>query len=299
MISIIICSRTQNISENLSENIKNTVGCDYELIVIDNSQNQYSIFEAYNLGIDKSKGEYLCMIHDDIIIHTIGWGNSINSIFEENDQVGLIGIAGSQIKTKMPSGWCNCPDEFKKINIIQHLENKEIEKWDYGFKNGVLFEVVAIDGVFMAMRKVKNILFNIKIKGFHNYDLNISFEYKIRGYKVLATNSILIEHLSNGTMNQSWYETTLQLHEIYSNHLPMNTTEIINSKQLDLLEFENGTWFLNQLLSFGYIKPTLKLWMKLLLIKPNSEFHIKFLKRIILKIRKKNIIVRMEKSNNI
>ena len=67
MISIIICCRIQTINKDLSENIKNTVGCDYELIVIDNSQNSYSIFEAYNLGIERSNGDYLCFIHDDIL----------------------------------------------------------------------------------------------------------------------------------------------------------------------------------------------------------------------------------------
>jgi hypothetical protein len=45
MISIIICSRTQTISSDLFENIKDTIGCDYELVVIDNSENTYSIFD--------------------------------------------------------------------------------------------------------------------------------------------------------------------------------------------------------------------------------------------------------------
>ena len=44
MISIIICSRTERINYDLSENIKKSVGCDYELIIIDNSENKYSIF---------------------------------------------------------------------------------------------------------------------------------------------------------------------------------------------------------------------------------------------------------------
>jgi hypothetical protein len=49
------------------------IGCEYESIIIDNSENRYSIFEAYNLGIDKSKYEYLCLMHDDILIYTIEW----------------------------------------------------------------------------------------------------------------------------------------------------------------------------------------------------------------------------------
>ena len=62
MISVIICSRTSTIGTALSENIKNSIGCEYELISIDNSKNTYSIFEAYNLGIQKSKFDFLCFI---------------------------------------------------------------------------------------------------------------------------------------------------------------------------------------------------------------------------------------------
>ena len=65
MISIIICSRTATISKKLSANIAETISCDYELVIVDNSENKYSIFNAYNIGIKRSKGKYLCFVHDD------------------------------------------------------------------------------------------------------------------------------------------------------------------------------------------------------------------------------------------
>jgi hypothetical protein len=301
MISIIICSRKKEIDTNLSENIKNTVGCEYELIVIDNSENKYSIFEAYNLGIKKSTGEYLCFMHDDIFIHTVGWGNILNNIFNTDYHIGLLGVAGTKIKTRMPSGWWNCANEYKEINIIQHLENKEVEKWDYGFNNSTISEVVAIDGVFMAIRKDEHIHFSTVMKGFHNYDLNISLEYKIKGYKIVVTNSILIEHLSNGHLNESWYKSTMKLHEMYAAHLPLMTNDILNTIDLNVLEFSNGTRFINQLLKFGYVKQTIKLWIQLILINPYSKFHLRFLKKLIKFIYKsskdfvKNIFI---KNNN-
>lgn len=51
MLSLIICSRTPRISEELERNIAETIGCEYELVVIDNSKNKYSIFSAYNQGV--------------------------------------------------------------------------------------------------------------------------------------------------------------------------------------------------------------------------------------------------------
>ena len=46
MLSLIICSQKPVLSTELSRNIKETVGVDYEIIHIDNSQHQYSIFQA-------------------------------------------------------------------------------------------------------------------------------------------------------------------------------------------------------------------------------------------------------------
>ena len=280
MISVIICSRTKTINSTLFENIKNTIGCEYELIVIDNSENLHSIFEAYNIGIERSIGIYLCFIHDDLFIHTIGWGYIINRIFKENDNLGLVGIAGSKLKTKMPSGHWNCPPDFKEINIIQHLENGKVEKWIYGFKNGAISEVVAIDGVFMVLKKDINLLFNEKLKGFHNYDLNISFECKKRGFKIFVTNEVLIEHYSNGKINNSWYESTYEVHEIYNEILPLMTDDIENFNILNL-EYFNGKAFLNPFLKTGNIIKPLKIWLKLFRIKPREILKLKYIKSII------------------
>ena len=67
MISIIICSRTPDISQELKQNIGTTIGCDYELVVVDNSSNDHSIFSAYNEGAEKAKSELLCFMHEDVL----------------------------------------------------------------------------------------------------------------------------------------------------------------------------------------------------------------------------------------
>lgn len=59
MISCIICSRQPDISAELKENIATTVGCEYELVVIDNSKDEYSIFSAYNEGVRCAKAYLL------------------------------------------------------------------------------------------------------------------------------------------------------------------------------------------------------------------------------------------------
>jgi hypothetical protein len=271
MLSIIICSRTQAISSDLSENIKNKIGCEYELIVIDNSQNTYSIFEAYNLGIDRSKGNYLCFIHDDILFHTIGWGNVLQRIFNEDQQIGLIGIAGAKSKTKMPSLWWSCPIEDKIASIIQHIPNRETERWNSGFGKESLIEVVAVDGVFMAMRKDDRIRFNTKMTGFHNYDLNLSFECEKLGYKIMVTNEILIEHFSLGTIKEEWVESSYQLYTLYKNSLPLN---LENNNPNKKQEIANAIWFINECLKFKKYKIALTIWLKLFYLNPFLLFHV-------------------------
>jgi len=271
MISIIICSRTQTISPNLSENVKNTIFCDYELIIIDNSQNHYSIYEAYNLGIDRSKGDYLCFAHDDILFHTMGWGNVLQNIFKEDQQIGLIGIAGAKSKTKMPSLWWSCPKEHKIASIIQHIPDRETQRWNSGFEKEFLVEVVAVDGVFMAMRKDDRIRFSSEMKGFHNYDLNLSFECKKEGYRIMVTNEILIEHFSLGTIKEEWVESSFQLYKLYKNSLPLNLeNNKLNKKQ----EIANGIWFITECLKFKKYKIALTIWLKLFYLNLFLLFHL-------------------------
>lgn len=278
MISIIICSRAQTIPSDLSENIKEKIGCEYELIVLNNSKNQYSIFEAYNIGIEKSKGEYLCFIHDDILFHTNGWGKIINRIFNNNKQIGLIGVAGAKSKTKMPSLWWLCPKQDKIVNIIQHLPNGQIEKWFQGFEYSENTEVVVIDGVFMALRKDKRICFSTKMTGFHNYDLNISFEYKKYGYKILASSEIWIEHFSLGSISKEWIESSYQIYNGYNNILPLSLEgNKINKAQ----EIVNVIWFINESLKYKRGKIAFIFWLKLFCLNPFLKYHIVFLKKYV------------------
>lgn len=280
MLSIIICSRKKEIDSNLFENIKKTVGCHYELIVIDNSKNEKSIFEAYNDGISKSIGHFFCFLHDDIIIHTNNWGNILLNLFNKDSHLGLIGVAGTKIKSKMPSAWWDCPHFQKAANLIQHFSDEKIVTWNYGFEQESNVEVVTIDGVFMAMRKNELISFDTRMKGFHNYDLNISLEHKKKGLKIIVTNKILIEHFSLGNVNENWMFSTLKAHKIYSIYLPISIPDIQNHETIKLLEIKNAKRFIKQILSFGLNKKTINIWFNFFSFLFYSKFYLEYLKKI-------------------
>lgn len=160
-------------------------------------------------------------------------------------------------------------------SVIQHISNKQIEKWEYGFNGVSISEVVAIDGVFMVMRKKCNLFFDTTLKGFHNYDLNISFECKKKGFKIVVTNEILIEHFSNGIINASWFNSAIKVHNIYHEILPLST---IDPDKIKSIEFKNGYNFLKHYLTFGLQIEVFKLWLKLFLLEPFSKIHFEIFK---------------------
>jgi hypothetical protein len=280
MISLIICSRSQTISSTLVENIKNTIGCEYELIVVDNSESKYSIFEAYNIGILRSTTSYLVFIHEDLVFRTTNWGSHIINLFEENTKFGLIGVAGSKIKTKTPSGWWDCENNYKLVNIIQHHKNGNVETQKIGFETNNLEEAAVIDGVFLAFRKLKDVRFNESLKGFHSYDLNICFEVLLKGYKIGVTDLVLIEHYSIGNINAEWLRSTIQIHKLYKKILPLS----INTNKTREAEIFCLERLLNKLIFFKEKKLFMQYWTKLFLINPFSKKHGEVIKTIIKKI---------------
>lgn len=278
MISIIICSRTSELSNELYQNIDETIGCEYELIIIDNSQNLYSIFEAYNLGIKRSSGAYLYFIHDDILFNTKNWGVVLTSIFEANVNIGLIGVAGGKVKTRMPSAWWDNYEGQNVINIVQHHKGKEKEVHNYGFDKQQNVEVAVIDGVFMALRKDTRIAFETRLQGFHAYDLNLSFEVIKLGYSIVVTNEISIEHYSSGVINESWVKSSYKLHKLYRKQLPIFVNGSTVSKDHEVI---NAHRFINKSLQFNFKRLAILVWFQLVLIRTFSLDNLKILKRII------------------
>ena len=158
MISVIVCSVNKTQFYKLSENILNTIGIEYELICIDNSNDKFSIAQAYNKGAEQAKFPYLCFVHEDVLFKTLEWGGNIINHFKSDEETGLIGIAGGIYKSKMSSAWWQTDMidiEVKRMNVVQFYKDS--------LRNSIHFfinpfnenkaEVVALDGVFLAMTK--------------------------------------------------------------------------------------------------------------------------------------------------
>ena len=196
MISLIICNKEPGLLNKLSNNIKKTICTEYELIAIDNSQNKYSIFEAYNIGANKARGDIICFCHEDILFKTNNWGQKIISIFNSNAKIGIVGFAGAHFLPDCPMYWSSSPfiSEYNLNN-----DNGQIIEFfctDY-YNEQNIAEAVAVDGLCFFVRRelFEQISFDEKTyKGFHLYDMDICMQAIKAGYKVCVTKDILVEH---------------------------------------------------------------------------------------------------------
>jgi GT2 family glycosyltransferase len=227
MISIIICSRTASISDELTQNIDQTIGIPYELVIIDNSENLYSIFSAYNEGVKRSKYEVLCFMHDDIIFKTNDWGIKVMNRFN-SPKLGAVGVAGSPYYAILPGAWWSGGYICQSVYGEQELA--------YQSKQDNALPVVVLDGLWFCVRKS---LFSMirfddtTFSGFHYYDMDISLQIQQNGYKLLNVYDISIQH-SSGKLDTIWLNNALILQTKWENNLPIFSEKLPYFKEVTI-----------------------------------------------------------------
>lgn len=228
MLSLIICSRNEKNLKKLKENIQLTIGTEYELVLINNSNNNYSIFSAYNEGVRRAKYPYLCFMHEDILYHTKGWGKNLVDHFKD-EKIGLIGVAGGHYMPDCPASWWSayCVTE-------EYLQGKRVQTDDHGVihyssrksckdEAQTSVSAVAVDGFWFCIpRKLFEIIrFDDEYyKGWHAYDLDICMQVIDANYQVHVIFDILIEHFSAGVVNSEWLFALEKFHKKWTDKLP-------------------------------------------------------------------------------
>ena len=237
-ISIIICNRTDSLNPQLAENINQTIGCEFEPIIINNGQNKYNIFEAYNYAVEQAHGQILCFMHDDLEFHSEGWGKQVADAFAADENLGLIGITGGQFMPCTPcSYWegglhCGQVIQSETKNNVAHKEPR---------KEGKAVEqptdVVAVDGLWMCIRADlfrKGLRWDdMNFHKFHCYDLDICFQILETGMKVQVIPGVLIEHKSTGTTDLVYLEQNQLFFEKWKHRLPIMRGCELSDKEIE------------------------------------------------------------------
>lgn len=264
MISIIVSTRKDELSlKTFSDNIGETIGVEYELVIIENHA-KYSLCEAYNIGIEKAKYNFLCFAHDDILFKTTNWGNRLISSMETDNSIGLIGVAGTKFKSTYPSGWGQSPylSQFNKGHIFSKLETQPEKHYEFDRKElkRDIEDVVCVDGVFLFTKKeiTSTCRFDDKmLTNFHGYDIDFSLQVHFAKYRVIVDRKILITHHSGGNYSTEYTQANRLICKKWKSKLPAITNDTkLSYWKKNYLDYLNWYHFLTTALKRKIIKLT-------------------------------------------
>lgn len=178
---------------------------------------------AINQGIREAKYEYICQMHNDVVVFEKGWLEKIISIMESDPKIGTACLAGRQCIRKN----CSCDEESLKHNLLSIGLNKPM-------KDAV--ETIAVmDGMCFVFTKklIGEIgLLDETYGMMHFYDMDFSLASIKAGYKNVAVN-VLAFHVGNGgTTRRSDYYKQLVPNDL---KLYNRNSKIFRKKWKDML----------------------------------------------------------------
>ena len=253
MLSIIVCSVSPKKLEDFKANVEKTIGIkDYEIIAIDNRADKSPIAVVYNKGARLAKYPNLLFIHEDVCFHSYLWFTEIEKKLQEPD-CGVIGFAGSKVKTHSFSGWY--VDKMWGVSFYAQKQGNDsrIQRRNV-LMNRPFEEVVVLDGFALFVRKNvwEEFPFDEKLlTGFHCYDLDFTLSVGSK-YKNYVCCKILLEHFSEGSFNQAWVNDTVKMHIMkWHRFLPRVSSDVkLTPGQMRSLE-EHAYWRFMKIIKKG------------------------------------------------
>lgn len=240
MLSIITSSYNPSYYVHFERNIERTCGVVYEIIKIENP-GIMGLCEAYNLGGSKANYDKLLFIHEDVEFTTKNWGQILCDTLK-NDNIGVVGVAGSNYVTHPPNPFWVLPNNIF-LNLIQYDGENLIREYKIDKDE----QVFSLDGVFLAVRKdvFEEFRFNPHLSGFHGYDLDFSVRVSSK-YHNLVTSKIMLKHFSQGKADQNWMKALISGRKYYK----------ISSAQKNIVKNEIVAYndFINNLVRLRFSK---------------------------------------------
>ncbi len=229
MISVVVCSRLGQYSDLHEQNVRKTVDAEFEYIRIDNQSNSDSLCSAYNEGVNRSHGDILVFVHEDVFFMEPGWGPKLTEKFQANSSIGLVGVAGTQYLSNHHPAWLVAGQPFTRGRVVHETEANDGYFMSVFSPDKTDAEVVAVDGLLFAIRRslFETIRFDEQtFDGFHFYDLDICMQIR-KTHKLIVTWDILVKHLSEGTCDQTWIDAGKKFLAKYQHELPATCVDAV------------------------------------------------------------------------
>ena len=219
VLTVIISSKKDN-NENMSllNNINDTIGVQCNIMYIKN--NGVSLTKVYQEAMDTSSTDIVIFVHDDVEFLRSGWGEEIVRMFNEHEEYGIIGVAGSA-EFDSNAMWWNYSKKYGQV-----LHRSEGKSWLTTFSPLLkkdLEEVCVIDGLFMAVHKNRiSKGFNKEVEGFNFYDIDFCLSNFLDGKtKIGVTTNVRLAHNSVGNLTDNWFENRKLINEKYNKNYPI------------------------------------------------------------------------------
>jgi GT2 family glycosyltransferase len=219
MITIGYSTRIPN--STFTEYLNKSCGLKNVQVIEKINNGEKSLSQVYNEIIDESSNNILVLCHDDIKLET-GWGKKLLKDFEENQEFGIIGKAGSCYFPESGVYWEKMQQTM--VGQVYHHPDGQ-KKWlsKYSPKLPFLVPVITIDGLFIGFDKTKiKHRFDETIGKFHFYDHGFCVPNYLDGVKIGVTSSFEITHKSVGRPNEEFWISKNQFLQKWGHKLPLD-----------------------------------------------------------------------------
>jgi hypothetical protein len=221
-IAVVVCSKkTSEENKGFVEHIKETCGCDTHVYMIHNPDG-VSLSKIYaDMLVNKEiDSDIIVFIHDDIEFLKKGWGAEVLRLFNEHEEYGIIGVAGSA-QFDERGAWWNYDKKYGQV-----LHRAEGKSWLTAFSPLLtkdLEDVVVIDGLFMAIQKKRiSENFSRDLDGFDMYDIWFCLSnYFAKKCKIGVTTNIRLAHNSVGKLKDTWYKNRDIINNTFGSKFPV------------------------------------------------------------------------------
>lgn len=227
MISVIVNAKNPSAQSIQERNIYKTAGCECEYILFDGTQNA-NLAAIYNHAVTIAKGDIVVFMRDDVYFMKMNWGQLLEMKYANDPWLGVVGVAGSQYLYSDKHSLTAAGRPFIKGRVVHHLQNGDFFAVVYSQENGD-FEVVAVDGVFMAVKRELFTTYQFDQTNFaseHFYDLDFCMQVRHTNRIVVSTD-IVIKRRSQAVFDKDWNASGAVFLQKWAQELPAASVETV------------------------------------------------------------------------
>ena len=162
-----------------------------EFLHIDNSvTTTFEAFEGYNIFLQKAKGRYIILCHQDLLIHDSNYSDlqqTINQISIKDQKWAVLGNAGG-----LNLKWIGTHITEGKTGVVRTEPNLPLK-------------AITLDENFIIVKASANLALSNDLSGFHFYGTDLCLIANLLGFTSYIINFNLI-HNSNGKKDDNFYE---------------------------------------------------------------------------------------------